>query len=212
MRKIFVTGIGTDVGKTVVSAVLVEALKADYWKPVQTGSFFSTDTAKVQKWVSNSQSHFFPEAFCLKQYMSPHAAAELEGVEIRLKDLKLPETKNTLIIEGAGGLMVPLNREEFMIDMIAAFDAEVVLVIQNYLGSINHSMLSIEALKNRGLRILGVVLNGPPHQLSTDIILEKSQLKLLGRINKETEITAEVISKYAAEFEYLKNEPVALAK
>jgi len=203
MRKLFVTGIGTDVGKTVVSSVLVEALRADYWKPVQTGSFFSTDTAKVQKWVSNSESKFHPEGYMLKQYMSPHAAAELEDIEIRLSDLKLPATDNTLIIEGAGGLMVPLNRTEFMIDMIKQFDAEVVLVIQNYLGSINHTLLSIDALKNRGLKILGVVFNGAPHQLSQDIIMEYCQLKVLGRINKEKDLTPEIIKSYANEFEYL---------
>jgi len=204
MRKIFVTGIGTDVGKTVVSAVLTEALKADYWKPVQTGSFFSTDTAKVQKWVSNTESKFYPEGYLLKQYMSPHAAAELEGTEINIDNIKLPETNNTLIIEGAGGLMVPLNRKQFMIDLIKKFDAEVILVIQNYLGSINHSLLSIDALKNRGLKITGIVLNGPPHQLSEDIILDYSGLKLLGRINKEAELNKEVISNYAKQFEYLK--------
>jgi dethiobiotin synthetase len=204
MRKIFVTGIGTDVGKTVVSAVLVEALKADYWKPIQTGSFFSTDTAKIQKWTSNSESKFHSESYLLKQYMSPHAAAELEGVDIGLDALLLPETDNTLIIEGAGGLMVPLNRKEYMIDMIKKFDAEVVLVIQNYLGSINHSLLSIDALKSRGANILGVVINGAPHQLSQDIIMDYCGLKLLGRINKETDLTSDVISRYAKEFEYLK--------
>ena len=205
MRKIFVTGIGTDVGKTVVSSVLAEALKADYWKPVQTGSFFSTDTAKVQKWVSNPISKFHPEGYLLKQYMSPHAAAELEGIDIGLTDLNMPETTNaTLIMEGAGGLMVPLNRKEFMVDMIKKFDAEVVLVIQNYLGSINHSLLSIDQLKSRGLNILGIVYNGAPHQLSEDIILDYSGLKVLGRISKEKDLNSEVISRYAKEFEYLK--------
>lgn len=204
MRKIFVTGIGTDVGKTVVSSVLVEALKADYWKPVQTGSFFSTDTVKVQKWISNSESKVHPEAYLLKQYMSPHAAAELENTEIDLSTINIPNISNTLVIEGAGGLLVPLNRKEFMIDMIQKFDAEVVLVIQNYLGSINHTLLSVEALKSRGLKILGMVFNGPPHQLSEDIILEHTGLKLLGRINKETELNKEVIARYAKEFEYLK--------
>lgn len=204
MRKIFVTGIGTDVGKTVVSSVLVEALNADYWKPIQTGSFFSTDTTKLQKWVSNSESKFHPEGYLLKQYMSPHAAAELEGIEIDIDSICLPETKNTLIIEGAGGLMVPLNRKHFMIDLITKFDAEVVLVIQNYLGSINHSILSIDALKNKGTNILGIVFNGPPHELSKDIIMDYCGLKLLGRINKESEINKEVISRYAKEFEYLK--------
>lgn len=204
MRKIFVTGIGTDVGKTVVSSVLVEALKADYWKPVQTGSFFSTDTAKVQKWISNSESKIHPESYLLKQYMSPHAAAELENREISLSNITIPDTSNTLIIEGAGGLLVPLNRAEFMIDMIKKFDAEVVLVVQNYLGSINHTLLSVEALKNKGLKILGIVFNGAPHQLSEDIILDNSGLKLLGRISKETELNKEVIARYAKEFEYLK--------
>jgi dethiobiotin synthetase len=201
MRKIFVTGIGTDVGKTVVAAVLVEALNADYWKPVQTGSFFSTDTLQIQKWVTNPISQFHPEGYLLKQYMSPHAAAELEGVEINLKGLTLPTTSNkTMIIEGAGGLMVPLNATEFMIDVIKKFDAEVVLVIQNYLGSINHSLLSIDALKSRGLNILGLVFNGPPHELSEQIILKYSGLKILGRINKEKELNAEIISKYAEKF------------
>lgn len=208
MRKLFVTGIGTDVGKTVVSSVLVEALKADYWKPVQTGSFFSTDTAKVQKWVTNTESKFHPEGYLLKQYMSPHAAAELEDIEIKLGSLKIPETNNTLIIEGAGGLMVPLNRTEFMIDMIKMFDAEVVLVIQNYLGSINHTLLSIDALKSRGLKILGVVFNGAPHQLSQDIIMDYCKLKVLGRINKEKDLTQDIIKGYAKEFEYLQNVPV----
>ncbi|CAN5403499.1 dethiobiotin synthase [soil metagenome] len=205
MRKIFVTGIGTDVGKTVVSSVLVEALKADYWKPVQTGSFFSTDTAKVQKWVSNTESKCHPEGYLLKQYMSPHAAAELEGIDISMADLKMPETSNvTLIMEGAGGLMVPLNRKEFMIDLVKKFDAEVILVIQNYLGSINHSLLSVDVLKGRGLNILGIVFNGAPHQLSEEIIVDYSGLKVLGRINKEKDLNAEVISRYAKEFEYLK--------
>ncbi|MGZ4055272.1 MAG: dethiobiotin synthase [Bacteroidia bacterium] len=204
MRKIFVTGIGTDVGKTVVSSVLTEALKADYWKPIQTGSFFSTDTAKVQKWVSNTDSKFHPEGYLLKQYMSPHAAAELEGINIDLDMLKLPETNNTLVIEGAGGLMVPLNREVFMVDIIKKFDAEVVLVIQNYLGSINHSILSIDALKQRGVKILGLVFNGAPHELSEQIIVKYSGLKLLGRINKEKDLNCDVISQYAKEFEYLK--------
>jgi len=205
MRKIFVTGIGTDVGKTVVSSVLVEALKADYWKPVQTGSFFSTDTAKVKKWVSNPESICHPEGYLLKQYMSPHAAAELEGIDIDLNKLNMPSTTNsTLVMEGAGGLMVPLNRKEFMVDLIKKFDAEVVLVIQNYLGSINHSLLSIDVLKSRGVNILGLVFNGAPHLLSEEIIVDYSGLNILGRINKEKDLNSEVISRYAKEFEYLK--------
>jgi len=205
MRKIFVTGIGTDVGKTFVSSILVEALKADYWKPVQTGNFFSTDSADVKNWISNTESKIHQEAFSLKQPMSPHSAAQEEGVSITLDAIHLPETTNTLIIEGAGGLLAPLNKNEFIVDLIKKFDTEVILVIQNYLGSINHSLLSIEALKNRGANILGVIINGAPDKASHDIILEQSGLKLLGVINKEKEINKEVVLRYAKEFEYLKN-------
>jgi dethiobiotin synthetase len=204
MKKIFVTGIGTDIGKTVVSAVLVEALKADYWKPVQTGSFFSRDTVEVKRIISNTKSQFHPESYLLKQPMSPHAAAELEGVEIHMDQINLPQTTNHLVIEGAGGLMVPLNRNHFMIDLIQKFDAEVILVVKNYLGSINHTLLSIDVLKSRGLKIMGIIINEEPHALSENIILQYSGLKLLGRIEKEGMIKKEVIEKYAKDFEWMK--------
>jgi dethiobiotin synthetase len=204
MKKIFVTGIGTDIGKTVVSAVLVEALKADYWKPVQTGSFFSRDTVEVKRIISNTKSQFHPESYLLKQPMSPHAAAELEGVEIHMDQINLPQTSNHLVIEGAGGLMVPLNRNHFMIDLIQKFDAEVILVVKNYLGSINHTLLSIDVLKSRGLKIMGIVINEEPHALSENIILQYSGLKLLGRIEKEGMIKKDVIEKYAKDFEWMK--------
>ena len=204
MRKIFVTGIGTDAGKTFVSSILVEALKADYWKPIQTGNFFSTDSADVKNWITNTQTKIHPEAYSLKQPMSPHIAAELDGVTITLDSIHLPETKNTLIIEGAGGVLVPINKKEFIIDLVKKFDLEVILVIHNYLGSINHSLLSIEALKKRGANILGVVFNGAPDKVSQDIIIEHSGLKLLGNINTEKEINKEVVLRYAKEFEYLR--------
>jgi dethiobiotin synthetase len=206
MKKIFVTGIGTDIGKTVVSAVLVEALKADYWKPVQTGSFFSRDTVEVKRIITNTKSQFHPESYLLKQPMSPHAAAELEGVEIQMDQINLPETSNHLVIEGAGGLMVPLNRNYFMIDLIQKFDAEVILVVKNYLGSINHTLLSIDVLKSRGLKIMGIVINEEPHALSENIILQYSGLKLLGRIEKEGMIKKEVIEKYAKGFEWMRQD------
>lgn len=205
MKTVFVTGISTDVGKTVVSSILVEAFKADYWKPVQAGNITTTDSVKVQRMISNEQTKIHPEAYSFKKSMSPHAAAEHEGVSIELANINLPQCNNTLVIEGAGGLMVPLNNKEFMIDMIKKFDSEIVLVIQNYLGSINHSLLSIDAIKFRNLKILGLVFNGISHKLSEDIILEYSGLKCLGRVSKEREFNKEVISRYAKDFEYLKN-------
>jgi len=201
MRKIFVTAIGTDVGKTIVSSVLVEALKADYWKPIQAGLIPETDTQVVKRLISNSQSKIHPEAFVLKNAMSPHAAAALENVELTIDKIKIPETNNTIIIEGAGGLMVPLNEKEMVVDLIKKLDADVVLVIQNYLGSINHTLLSIELLKQKGVKVLGIIINGEKNSASEELILNYSGFKLLGRLNKETSFDKDVVLKYAKAFE-----------
>jgi dethiobiotin synthetase len=200
MRKIFVTGIGTDIGKTVVSAILTEAFHADYWKPVQTGSYLSSDSDMVASLVSNEKSKIHPEVYVFQAPMSPHAAAEKEGSSISLSNIILPITDNNIIIEGAGGIMVPLNQNEFVLDMIKKFDAEAVIVIQNYLGSINHSLLTIDVLKQHNINILGLVFNGPMHKMSEDIILQYSGLKCLGRISREPSLNKEVILKYAREF------------
>jgi len=201
MRKLFVTGIGTDVGKTVVSAILCEALQADYWKPVQTGTYYGTDSDKIKKYISNTKTQIHPETYCLKHYMSPHAAAEMEGVNIELNNIVAPKTENTLIIEGAGGLMVPLNhKKELIIDLIQKLEAETIVVIQNYMGSINHSLLTLEVLKYRKMKIAGVIINGPPHQLSHDIIMEYCGEKLLGKVGKENVMDKAIISRYAPEF------------
>jgi len=169
-KPIFVTGIGTGVGKTIVSAILVEKLKADYWKPVQAGDLDQSDTITVKSLVSNSISHFHPEAYRLTQPYSPHKAAALDGIEINPDKIILPQTGNQLIIEGAGGLMVPLNNNFLMIDLIKKLDAEVVLVSRNYLGSINHTLLSIDALKTRSINIKAIVFNGTRDQYSEDVI------------------------------------------
>ncbi len=193
----FITGIGTDVGKTVVSAILVEAMQADYWKPVQAGDLRNSDTMKVENMVSNAVSTFHEEGYKLTKPMSPHAAAERDNVEIRIEALKLPETENTLVIEGAGGLMVPLNNNHLIIDLIDHFDAKVILVSQNYLGSINHTLLSYEVLTNKEIPIEGIVFNGPSNPETEKYILEYTGLPCLLRVNKEEKITKEVIKKYA---------------
>lgn len=174
-RPLFVTGIGTDVGKTVVSAILVEKLKADYWKPVQSGDLDNSDTIKVKALVSNTRSVFHPETYRLTQPYSPHKSAELDGIKIDLDKFELPETDNQLIIEGAGGLMVPLNDEHFVIDLIQKFDAEVVLVVRHYLGSINHTLLSLELLKQKKIKVNTLVFNGEKDEYSEKII--KSSIK-----------------------------------
>ncbi|QJD98151.1 dethiobiotin synthase [Mucilaginibacter robiniae] len=173
---LFVTGIGTDVGKTVVSAILVEKLKADYWKPVQSGDLENSDTMKVRNLVSNPISKFHPETYRLTQPLSPHQSAAIDGIKIELNHFKLPETNNQLIIEGAGGLMVPLNDETFIIDLIQHLKAEVVLVVRNYLGSINHTLLSLELLKQKKIKVKALIFNGEENESSE--ILIKGHLSL----------------------------------
>jgi dethiobiotin synthetase len=175
MKPIFVTGIGTDVGKTIVSAILVENLQADYWKPVQAGDLENSDTIKVKQLISNSVSVFHREAYRLTQPFSPHKAAALDGIEIDFKKIKLPKTDNQLIIEGAGGLMVPLNNTHLVIDLIEKLDAEVRLVSRNYLGSINHTLLSVEALIGRGIHIHAIVFNGDADEYTESIIREQTR-------------------------------------
>ena len=198
--RLFVTGIGTEVGKTVVSAILTEALQADYWKPVQAGDLDYSDTHKVKDMVSNSKSVFHDESFALNHPMSPHAAAERDGVEIRLGEFKIPETENHMIIEGAGGLMVPLNSKDCIIDLIEDLGVEVVLVSRNYLGSINHTLLSVEALVSRGITIKGVIFNDEENVDTESVILKMTGLKCLGRVEMEEDLTQEVISNYASKF------------
>lgn len=201
MRKIFVTGIGTDVGKTVVSAILTEALEADYWKPVQAGDLDNSDTIKVKNLITNSKTTIHPEAYQLTQPMSPHAAAEIDNVEIDLSKIQLPETLNNLIVEGAGGLMVPLNDEDLILDLIVKLDMEVVLVSQNYLGSINHTILSVEVLKARGVNVIGVIFNGEENRETEKYILKYSNLKCLGRLNQHAVVDKEIVLSYKAQFQ-----------
>ena len=157
---LFITGIGTNVGKTVVSAILTEALQADYWKPIQSGTIEGKDSETVTSLISNSKTVIHPETYLLKQPLSPHFAAKLDGVTIELEKLQLPTTCNHLIIEGAGGLLVPINKNEYVIDIAKKMDCEIVLVISSYLGCINHTLLSIEYLKRNNFKIYALVFNG----------------------------------------------------
>jgi len=193
-KPLFVTGIGTGIGKTLISAILVEKLQSDYWKPVQAGELDSSDTLKVRQLVSNPTSVFHPETYRLTQPYSPHKAAALDGIIIDEQTIVLPKTLNRLIIEGAGGLMVPLNDHCLMIDLIKQLNAEVVLVSQNYLGSINHTLLSVEALKQRGLSIKGIIFNGDANSSTEDYILSYTQISLLGKVPVLNEINKKFVS------------------
>ena len=195
--QLIVAGIGTEVGKTVASAVLVEALKADYWKPIQSGALDDSDTETVRRLVRNPVTRFHPEAYRLTQPLSPHAAAELDGVRIELSGIKAPQTDNALVIELAGGLMVPLNDHDLTIDWVAQSGLPVVLVSRNYLGSINHTLLSVEACRSRRIPILGIIFNGPAVPATETFVLNYTGLPCIGRIGQEQIITQKIIKKYA---------------
>ncbi len=157
---LFITGIGTNVGKTVVSAILTEAFQADYWKPIQSGVVDGKDSDTVKSLISNTKTVFYAETYLLQEPLSPHFAAKLDGVEIELDKIQLPKTTNHLIIEGAGGLLVPINDTQYVIDIAKQFGCEIVLVISSYLGCINHSLLSIDYLKRNNFKIKALVFNG----------------------------------------------------
>lgn len=192
-KPLFVTGIGTDIGKTLVSAILVEKLKCDYWKPIQSGDLENSDTMKVKRLVANTVSTFHPEAYRLTQPYSPHKSAALDGIEIKEETIIIPKTDNQLLIEGAGGLMVPLNNRFLVIDLIKQLDAEVILVSQNYLGSINHTLLSIEALKQRAIPIKGIIFNGDENASTEDYIISYTQITHLGRVPTLPEANSDTV-------------------
>ena len=194
-QKIIVAGIGTDTGKTVASAILCQALNADYWKPVQAGDLKNTDSHKVKRWSPDTIIH--QEAYRLTQPMSPHAAAEIDNLEIDETKLQIPETDNNLIIELAGGLMVPMREDYLNIDWVASTGLPVVLVSNYYLGSINHTLLSLYALKSRNIPLIGIIFNGDKNPSTFDVIMSRSNAKCLLEIGKEKEINKEVVNRYA---------------
>ena len=196
-HRYFVTGIGTEVGKTVVSAILARALNANYWKPIQSGDLDHTDTDKVTAWAALSPEQIHPETYRLELPMSPHASAAAMDLRIDLDTFQLPENQSSLIVEGAGGLMVPLNEQDCIIDLMAQLGLPVVLVSRNYLGSINHTLLSVEMLRQRKIPIAGLVFNGDPVPSTESIILKMTGLKLWFRVPELPEINQQTILEIA---------------
>ena len=194
--KLFVTGISTDVGKTIASAIIVEALQADYWKPIQAGDLEHSDTHKVQALVSNTQSQFHPNSYALQTPASPHLAAAKDGITIDLNQIQEPETVNHLVIEGAGGILVPLNDTESVVDIIQP-DYKVIVVSRHYLGSINHTLLTVEALQNRKIQVAGIIFSGEENTSSEQIILNRTGVICIGRIGEEPYFDTNVIVEYA---------------
>jgi len=198
MKRIFVTGISTEVGKTIASAIITEALHADYWKPVQAGDLDHTDSHKVESLISNTKTKIHQSAFELKTPMSPHAAAAIDGIAIEPEKVVEPQTKNHLIIEGAGGLLVPLNAESTILDLIKK-NYKVVVVSRHYLGSINHTLLTVNLLQDLGYDV-SLIFSGDEHTSTESIILHKTKTSCIGRIAEEQGFNKTIILKYAKLF------------
>ncbi|QZK89162.1 dethiobiotin synthase [Flavobacterium sp. CHNK8] len=197
--KLFITGIGTDVGKTIAAAIITESLEADYWKPIQAGDLDHSDSHKVQSFLSNSKTVLHPNAYALKTPASPHYAAACDGVVIDLQKIVEPQTENHLVVEGAGGVFVPINDSDCVIDLIQP-DYKVILVSRHYLGSINHTLLTIEALQNRKIEVAGILFSGDENKATETIILSKTGLNCIGRIEQEPYFDQNVIKEYADMF------------
>ena len=184
MRKAyFISGIGTEVGKTVTSAFLQLALDADYWKPVQAGDLDFGDRDRVQSWTGMDASRYHPERYRLRTPASPHYAAQIDGVNIKLTDFELPDTGDRpLLVEGAGGLLVPLNEQDTMLDLVQHLDLPIILVSRHYLGSINHTLLSVEVLRGRGCELAGIIFSGGENPESARIIAKLSGVPVLAEL------------------------------
>jgi len=198
MKTYFITGISTDVGKTLAAAIITEALEANYWKPIQSGDLDNSDTHKIRKLVSNSKSKFHSNSYALETPMSPHAAADIDGVSINLSKINPPKTKNHLVIEGAGGLLVPINDSETILDLIKP-NYKVIVVSRHYLGSINHTLLTVNALKEKGFDV-SIVFSGKEHPTTEEIIKKMTQVLVIGRINEEPYFDKNVVKEYAELF------------
>ena len=197
LKRIAIAGIHTGIGKTIAAAVIAETIGADYWKPIQAG-IAERDTEVVKNLISNGPGRVHQEAILLTQPMSPHAAAAIDHVDIDYKKFKWPETENMLIVETAGGILSPMSANTTMADFMAYYRLPVILVTQNYLGSINHTLMSIEVLKNRGIKLIGIVINGIENVSSETFIEQYAHAPILARIPHFDQIHGNLIIQCAA--------------
>ena len=194
MKGVFVTGTDTGVGKTVVSAWLVRGWQADYWKPVQTGTVEGRDRDAVQYLAGIGKERIHPSTWELKAPLSPHTAARVEDKTISIHDFRLPSTDRPLVVEGAGGVLVPLNWHDLMIDLMARLRLPAVVAARSSLGTINHTLLTLEALRRRGLEILGVVMVGAPDALNRESIEHFGRVPVIGQIPLLDPLTPETLA------------------
>lgn len=197
----FITGIDTGVGKTVVSAIFTEMLGFDYWKPIQSGDLDNSDTMKVQELVARNDVAFYPEGFRLTHPLSPHASAKLDNISISPIDFSLPST-DKLLIEGAGGVMVPINEKgDCIVDLIDSFNCEAIVVSKHYLGSINHTVLTCSVLKQKGIPIRGIIFVGDENQPTETIIASLTKCQILGRIPWNEKVDSAFVKEQALQLQ-----------
>ena len=200
----FVTGTDTDVGKTVVAAWLMARLGACYWKPVQAGTHPQTDSVTVRRLSGAAPDRILPEAYMLAEPMAPHEAARREGIAIDMAKLVPPPCHRPLVAEGAGGLMVPLNEQSYVIDLARELDLPLILVARSTLGTINHTLLSLEAIRRRGLPLAGVVMNGPETPHNRAAIERYGRVEVIAEIPWLDQVTPEALMAIEPEIDLAK--------
>src|SRR5579859_3531204 len=192
-RAIVVTGTDTGIGKTVFAAGLTRALSASYWKPIQSGLDEETDTELVRRLAAIPRERTLPEMWRLRTAASPHLSAEIDGLAIDPEALQLPHIEGALVVEGAGGLMVPLTRQVLYIDVFARWKAPLILCARTSLGTLNHTLLSVEALKRRDISLLGIALVGDPHPDNERTLREMTGVPVLGRLPRLQVVNSEAL-------------------
>jgi len=200
MPNFIVAGTGTGVGKTIVSAILTTLLVGNYWKPIQCGNLENSDTQTVKNLLPDNSYNVFPPAYSLKAPLSPHQAARLENIHINPQEINLPISPKNLIIETVGGILTPLSQNTLSLDLFKPWDAHWILVSRHYLGSLNHTLLTLEVLKNRNISLLGIIFNGKSNPENEALILNTAQLPVLGRLLPEARITPTLIQRYAQQW------------
>ncbi|MBE2246033.1 MAG: dethiobiotin synthase [Candidatus Competibacteraceae bacterium] len=199
-RKVFVTGIGTDVGKTVASAILARAWKMDYWKPIQAGHLDDLESDKVKRLLTDTKSKVHPTHIQLTQATSPHFAAQHDGMEIQIQQLEVPITERPLLIEGAGGIMAPINSQQTMLDFVKHHHCEIVVVSRNYVGSINHTLLTLEIIQQQQLPLIGIIFNDNDYYQSIPFITNYAKVQVIGEIPLLKKIDLDTINSIASTF------------
>jgi dethiobiotin synthetase len=199
MKGLVVAGIGTEVGKSIASAVLCEALGARYWKPVASGAADGpAESVFVSGLLSGGVERVFPETYLFQRSLSPHVAAALEGREVLLEELKIPASSDPVVVELAGGIMVPLNNSETNLDLLKRLRLPVVVVSRHYLGSINHTLLTLEVLRAQGIEVRGIIFNGNELPDTERTITSLGRVEVIGKIPHLEEVNAAAIRKVAS--------------